>query len=107
MFQVELPRFKIEKSFSLKETLQKLGLDKGFSENANFKGITDDSNNALYIDSVVHKGFIEVSFNDKSEFQSLALFRGLFLSPSFFLNTLSQHSNFVNPSFKGQRGRIW
>jgi len=55
---IELPRFKIESEFALKDTLTKLGLGNGFNEAvANFGGITKDDK--LVISEVVHKGFVE------------------------------------------------
>jgi serpin B len=57
---IELPRFKIESEFSLKPTLSKLGLEKGFDRDAaDFSGITKEDK--LHISDVIHKGFVEVT----------------------------------------------
>ncbi|KAI6241141.1 SERPIN domain-containing protein [Aphelenchoides fujianensis] len=55
--QVDLPRFKIESQFELKELLQKLGFSEAFEKTANFSGISDE---LLYVSKGVHKTFIEV-----------------------------------------------
>ncbi|KAI6184398.1 putative serpin-like protein [Aphelenchoides bicaudatus] len=55
---VELPQFKIKTSANLKGQLVKLGFKQGFSNSANFRGISDEE---LKIDEVIHKAFIEAS----------------------------------------------
>lgn len=56
---LSLPRFRVEASFSLNDTLQGLGVRTAFSPgHADFSGITTDE--GLYISAVVHKAFIDV-----------------------------------------------
>jgi serpin B len=55
---VQLPKFKIESSFSLAETLSALGMPLAFSDGADFSGIT--GNQELFIGAAAHKAFIEV-----------------------------------------------
>ncbi len=55
---LELPKFKIEYSKSLKEILNRLGIEKAFDATlANFDGIRKES----YINEVIHKTYIDVS----------------------------------------------
>ncbi|KAL1023186.1 hypothetical protein UPYG_G00037440 [Umbra pygmaea] len=59
---VQLPRFRIEDSFSLKEKLQAMGLQDLFSPmDASLPGILEDDANALYISEAYHKAFLEVN----------------------------------------------
>jgi serpin B len=58
--KVYLPRFKMEQSFSLNETLKGLGMRDAFdSLKADFSGIATGAR--LYITSVIHKAFVEVN----------------------------------------------
>ncbi|KAJ7993257.1 hypothetical protein DPEC_G00270570 [Dallia pectoralis] len=59
---VQLPRFRIEDSFSLKENLQAMGLKDLFSaKDASLPGILEDETNPLYISEAYHKAFLEVN----------------------------------------------
>lgn len=58
---VELPRFQMEYNQSLKDTLQRLGMNSAFdSATADFSVMTG-KNSGLYITDVIHKSFIEVN----------------------------------------------
>lgn len=58
---VELPRFKLESSFDLGETLSALGMrDASDATRADFSGM-DGGAGALVISNVVHKAFVDVS----------------------------------------------
>jgi len=57
--QVQLPKFKIEGSFDLSETLQNLGMKTVFTDKADLTGVTEDI--PLKVSKVVHKSFIEVN----------------------------------------------
>ncbi|XP_036442456.1 antithrombin-III [Colossoma macropomum] len=59
---VQIPRFRIEDSFSLKEKLQDMGLEHLFSaEHASLPGIVEDVSNGIYISDAYHKAFLEVN----------------------------------------------
>jgi len=59
-FMLKIPKFKLEYTKMLEDTLQAIGIHDMFdASKANFKGITDVAN--LCISSVVHKSFIEVN----------------------------------------------
>ncbi len=63
-YQVDLrmPKFKVESSFRLDDTLRSLGVERAFDvEEADFSGITDDER--LHVSAVVHKAFIDVDEN--------------------------------------------
>jgi serpin B len=58
---VILPRFKMEKAFSLARALQSMGIRKAFDVNdADFTGITNDTT-GLFIGAAVHKAFVDVN----------------------------------------------
>ena len=56
---IYLPKFEMETSYGLKDTLIQLGLINAFSSSADFSGITGGKD--LSIDSVLHKAFVEVN----------------------------------------------
>jgi serpin B len=53
-----MPRFGFESEFGLKETLKKMGMEDAFLDNADFTGMSKESD--LHIDDVVHKAFVSV-----------------------------------------------
>jgi serpin B len=55
---LSLPRFRVDASFMLKDTLEALGVRTAFTRNADFSGITGDQ--PLRISAVVHKAYIDV-----------------------------------------------
>ena len=55
---VELPRFKLENEFDLKEVLKSLGMPVAFTRQANFHGISDEP---LYIGWVKQKTYVDVN----------------------------------------------
>jgi len=56
---VYLPKFKLDASFSLSETLQGLGMKLPFIEAADFSGM--DGRRDLHISAVIHKAFVNVN----------------------------------------------
>ena len=56
---LELPKFELEFSSSLKEVLQKMGMEKAFTNNADFSGLRKDA--ILKIDEVLHKTYLKVN----------------------------------------------
>jgi len=53
-----MPRFKFEFSLSLKQALSKLGMASAFTSQADFSGMSGDSE--LYLQDVLHKAFVAV-----------------------------------------------
>lgn len=62
--KLSVPKFKLEKSYSLIEPLNKLGLKKAFTPDADFSGITSEA--PLMINKVNHKAYIEID-EEKTE----------------------------------------
>jgi serpin B len=57
--QLTLPKFTMERTYSLSEPLQQLGMTLPFTSNADFTGMTDQTK--LVIDKVLHKTYIDVN----------------------------------------------
>ncbi|HWG03266.1 MAG TPA: serpin family protein [Trebonia sp.] len=55
--ELSLPRFRVEASFRLDDTLQSLGVRRAFTDAADFGGICDQP---LSVSAVVHKAYIDV-----------------------------------------------
>ncbi len=55
---VELPRYTVESSTSLKAFLRERGASKMFDDRANFKGITDETD--LCVDDIFHRALVRV-----------------------------------------------
>lgn len=55
---VELPRFKLENEYNLKEVLEAQGMTAAFTRQANFHGISEEP---LYIDWVKQKTYVDVN----------------------------------------------
>ncbi len=56
---LSMPKFKMSRTYSLAEPLQKLGMVLPFTSNADFSGMTDQTK--LMIDKVLHKTYIDVN----------------------------------------------
>jgi len=58
--EIVLPKFKLESSFTLSDTLAKMGMPDAFNaEKADFSGL-NGRNRDLYISDVFHKAWVEV-----------------------------------------------
>lgn len=62
--KLSIPKFKLETSYSLIDPLNKLGLEKAFTPNADFSGITTEV--PLMINKINHKAYIEID-EEKTE----------------------------------------
>ncbi|XP_053689988.1 serine protease inhibitor 42Dd-like isoform X2 [Sabethes cyaneus] len=58
--EVFLPKFKIEFNVDLQETLEKIGMGRIFTDQADFSGLLNQSD-PLKVSKVIHKAFIEVN----------------------------------------------
>jgi len=56
---VQIPRFKFETKYYMKDTLMDMGMPVAFSENADFSGMTGKRD--LFISNVIHQTFVEVN----------------------------------------------
>ncbi|CAI6368760.1 unnamed protein product [Macrosiphum euphorbiae] len=56
---VKLPRFKLEQSLQLKDTLSNLGCPTMFTPEANFSNVVEDGD--LYVNKLVHKAYVDVN----------------------------------------------
>ena len=56
---MSIPRFKLTRSFSLGQTLQRLGVVRAFSKSADFSGM--DGKRDLVLAAVLHKAFVDVN----------------------------------------------
>ena len=56
---VQLPKFKLESTFMLGDTLAAMGMPQAFTEQADFSGMTGTRD--LFIGVIVHKAFVEVN----------------------------------------------
>ena len=56
---IYIPKFKFETKYFLSETLSNLGMPTGFTDSADFSGMTGKKD--LKIDKVIHQAFIEVN----------------------------------------------
>lgn len=87
--EVELtfPKFSSNADFSLKETFLKLGMKRPFSNEANFSGISKNSD--LKIDKIIHKANIEVSEEGTEAAAATAVImirKAAMISATFFAN---------------------
>ena len=61
VYQVSVPKFKIESTFELKETMESLGVKDIFVQGkADLSGISDNANN-LHVSRIVQKAFVEAN----------------------------------------------
>jgi serpin B len=59
---IHIPKFKVNSTFFLAETLASMGMKDAFSRSkANFSGIAKNKKNPLYLSTVIHKAFAEIT----------------------------------------------
>lgn len=60
---VSMPKFRIETDYTMKETLQAMGMKQVFGGGANFDGLVANGVTDLFISDVFHKAFVAVTEN--------------------------------------------
>lgn len=58
--RVSIPKFEIRSKLDLSETLQAMGMQKAFSETADFSKMSRDPRQPLHVSALLHEGFIRV-----------------------------------------------
>jgi len=59
--ELSIPKFKMETNYSLKTPLANMGLEKAFTQEADFSFITEEDNEPLWINGINHRAFIEIN----------------------------------------------
>lgn len=59
--EIYLPKFKLEASYNLTQTLPKVGITKIFGTSADFSAMFEDGGGDVCVTDVVHKAFVEVN----------------------------------------------
>jgi serpin B len=82
---VEIPKFKIEFDITLNEPLKKMGMNKMFSNSADFSALLDQPE-PLKVSKVVHKAFIEVNEEgaEAAAATGMQIMAMSFVEPTFF-----------------------
>lgn len=78
---IYLPRFTLETSYTLNDYLKQMGMTDAFSDMADFSGITGYK--GLFIDSVLHKAFIEVNEEGTEAAAATAIIVTISIKPIF------------------------
>lgn len=58
---IYLPKFKLEASYNLKQTLPKIGITKIFDKSADFSAMFEDDGRNVCVTDAIHKAFVEVN----------------------------------------------
>lgn len=60
---VSIPKFKLDSEFKLSQVLSQMGMQIAFSDEADFRGMVDDSNKVdnLKISDIIHKSFMDIN----------------------------------------------
>jgi serpin B len=103
---VYLPRFKLETSYTLNDYLKNLGMANAFSGDADFSGITGDTD--MFISAVLHKAYVDVDENGTEAAAATAVIVTMGMNTRPFFNAdhpfifLIQHKETGNILFMGK-----
>lgn len=79
---VYLPKFKITSEFRLDKTLKSMGMTDAFSPEADFSGMTGDTD--LFISAVLHKAFVDVNEEGTEAAAATGVVMEMCVSPVLF-----------------------
>jgi serpin B len=79
---VQIPKFKFETKYDLKDILQNMGINDAFSGKADFSGMDGTKN--LFIGKALHNAFIEVNEEGTEAAAATAIIVDLLATPNFF-----------------------
>nr|ACO14815.1 Serpin B4 [Caligus clemensi] len=88
---IKIPKFRIEESYNLGNTLGDLGVQSLFAADSDLSGFLADKSNEVKLNRAIHKAFIEVNEEGTEAAASTAIFAFRSASPLFHKNFNADH----------------